>query len=100
MWAIFYADRPPFTDADGSPFGAPARGVLAILDVHAQVMTGFDFYWWAGAEWIGGDIFGLWDYLAAPGPKTVKFGRTVPDAVYRTAVDDAVARRREVIARG
>lgn len=94
MWRIYYADREPFSSEDGSPFDAPARGVLAILDVHAQVMTGFDFYWWAGEEWIGGDIFGLWDYLAAPGLKTVKFGRTVPDSQYREAVDKAIAARK------
>lgn len=97
MWTIFYADREPFVDSDGSPFDAPARGVLAILDVHAQVMTGFDFYWWNGDEWLGGNIFGLWDYLAAPGVKTVKFGRTVPDSLYQSKVAEAVAQRKAVL---
>lgn len=97
MWTIFYSDREPFSSEHGSPFEAPARGVLAILDVHVQVMTGFDFYWWNGDEWLGGEIFGLWDYLASPGEKTVKFGRTVPDADYQATVAEAIAKRKKIL---
>lgn len=96
MWTIFYADREPFSATDGSPYDAPSRGVLAVLDVYAQVMSGFDFYWWEDQEWLGGDIFGLWDHLASPGPKTVKFGRTVPDSTYQAALTRAIAARKAV----
>lgn len=87
-WRIYYADgRTNFDDANGTPYDAPARGVICVVYPHPDqgryILHRKDYYWWSGDEWNGGDIFGLWDYLIEPGPKTVKFGRTVADNRYR-----------------
>lgn len=88
-WKVWYADGTTYTAADGGPAGAPARGVQAVTypsdRVGVRVLTGHDYYWWDDeqAAWLGGDSFGLWDYLARPGWKRVLFGRTLPDDEYR-----------------
>lgn len=94
-WRIYYGDGGTYSSADGDPADAPARGVQAIVQADTQVgrhvLSGFDYYWWEGT-WFGGDLFGLFDYLIEPGPKAVKFGRTVPNDVFerviRAACDD------------
>ena len=96
LWRIYYADGAMYSTEDGSPFDAPALGVQAIAqedrEVGRTLLSRHEFYWWTGSEWFGGDIFGLWDYLASPGPKRVAFGRsmTTPEyqAIMRKATDD------------
>lgn len=95
-WRIYYADGTKFTDGEGTPYDAPAIGVVVITQADAtnrfRTVTG-DFYVCWPWGWEACDIFGLWDYLASAGPKTVKFGRTlsneVYDRVYQTALREA-----------
>lgn len=93
-WRIYYGDGSTFDSSQGSPLHAPALNVQCIVqpdpDVGRHVVSKFAYYWWDG-EWYGGDLFGLHDYLMRPGPKTVKFGRTVSNAEYRAVVRRAAA---------
>lgn len=95
-WRIYYGDDSVFDDA-ADPFGAPPVNCQVIAqrdpDVGRTLLAKKDFYWLEDdLTWNGGDIFGLWDYLARPGPKKVVFGRTIPNrryaAVVRKAVED------------
>jgi hypothetical protein len=85
-----------YTDQDGPPERAPKRDVqvIAIEDatVGRRLLSAFDFYWWdqASASWLGGDVFGLYDYLALPGWALVLFGRHVPSEAYHAALNRAV----------
>lgn len=96
-WKVFYDDGATFSSADGEPHEAPARGVQVIGQadplVGRRLLTrGYYWYDYDDDRWYGGDIFGLFDYLARPGHKTVKFGRTIPradwEAVKQAANDD------------
>lgn len=93
QWRIYYADGSTFDSHNGTPFDAPGRGVLCIayrhVDLGRRVIHRNDYYWWCDGQWVGGDLFGLFDYLIEPGCKTVKFGRTVSDGLYRTTFQRA-----------
>jgi hypothetical protein len=98
VWRIYYGDDTTYDDDDGAPWDAPALGVQAIAVPDAAVgrliWSRYDYYWWDPDEdrWIGGDLFGCWDYLTRPGPRKVIFGRTIPwanhSAIMARAVQD------------
>lgn len=93
-WRIYYADGTRFTDEDGTPYDAPARGVVVIVQADAENVfrtVTHDFYIRQAWGWEGCDIFGLWDYLADCGAKTVKFGRTLKNADYERVFQRALA---------
>jgi hypothetical protein len=90
-WRVYYGDG---TVYDGSPEDAPALNVQAVA-VHDPVVGRFiwsarDFYWWESGQWFGGDIFGLWDYLARPGWRKVLFGRSLTRGEYEKAMKHAI----------
>jgi len=82
-WCIFYDGGATFSDSNGSPFEAPARGVLVIVVADQnhrwRTVCGKDFYVWDNRGKVEGwwcvDHFGLYDYLIEPGAKRVLFGR-------------------------
>ena len=86
-WTIVYDDLSTFDSSQGGPEQSPGGGVLAII--HSDDTTsyrvmhgggphfGHGFYWWESEQWFIGDISGLQMYLADPGWKVVRFGRTV-----------------------
>ena len=96
-WVIHYDDREPYSDEDGPPESAPCWGVQVIAqaagsDVGRLLVQKRDYYWWDGQEWHGGDQFGLMDYLTrSQGRSVVKFGRSVPQAVFARCLEAAIA---------
>lgn len=98
MWRIYYDGGATFSSEDGSPFDAPAWGVLVILDkeqereyhnpVHQR-----DYYLHVDGGWVGVDFTGLLDRLTAMG--IVKVGRTVHEAEYMRAIEAAIRDKRE-----
>lgn len=102
-WKIYYGDGHTFSDEDGSPKDASPLGVQVIVqsddEVGRRILHGYDYYWYEG-EWFGGDVFGLWDFLArAVGP--VRFGRLIPLAdfreIYATAQKDPDFKRKSAL---
>jgi hypothetical protein len=93
-WKIFYSDGTTYSDKDGDPFDAPARGVQVIIVEHPQVgrnvITKENNYWWTGERWFGGDLYGLYDYLQDAGPKKVIFGRIIDSVQYHEIVSKAL----------
>jgi hypothetical protein len=69
-WLIIYSDGSTYSDQDGPPESAPARGVVVIVqdDPNVTVNVGRimrferDFYWYAG-QWFGGDFEGMRDHV-------------------------------------
>jgi hypothetical protein len=98
-WRIYYGDGTTFDDLDGTPADAPALNVQVIVvrdrDPNSQLgrypVHRFDYYWWDDPDWYGGDLFGLFDYLARPGWKRVMFGRTIGNAEHQAIIDRALA---------
>lgn len=105
-WAVFYDD--PDLDvwsADGhAPESIPRLGVQAVAQgdkwLGRQLLIQKDYFWLNYEEnrWYGGDLFGLFDYLASTGPKCVLFGRFVLNEIYQAAVrraqlDDRLPRK-------
>lgn len=92
-WIIFYDDGTTYSDADGTPFDAPARGVQVIATECQSTGRTFngkeDFYWWTGARWLGGDQFGLFDYLLGNGCKKVIFGRVLDNQSFQQIIQEA-----------
>ena len=93
-WKIYYADGTVFTDADGTPYDAPSRGVVVITQADRQ--NGYrtcsgDYYIRQAWGWESCDANGLWDYLSDAGPKTVKFGRTLANEQYEKIFLRAIA---------
>lgn len=92
-WRIYYDGGATFDWQQGRPEDAPAFGVLAIVqdgepgDPHAlarEIITRFDWYWWTGAEWYGGDRDGFVDRLLHALPvHALKQGRTTSNRGYR-----------------
>jgi hypothetical protein len=74
-WKIYYGDGTTFSNRDGLPENAPALNVQAVTC--------------CPEVWMGGDIFGLFDYLSQSGKKIVKFGRMVSNVEYTEAVNFA-----------
>lgn len=95
-WRIYYGDGSTFDSSQGPPHAAPALNVQAIAQkadpgIGRRTCSRFDFYWYGDdGEWHGGDNFGLWDYLATPGPKVVKFGRVLPRLEFEKILSRAV----------
>ena len=83
QWKIWYGDGSIFSNKDGKPEEAPS-GDIQIIVVKDEVtirgfLQGFDYYWFEGGFWSGGDIFGLYDYLLRE--QKVKFGRMIPNTI-------------------
>ena len=82
-WKIYYGDGSVFS---GNPEDAPERDVQVIVQEDSEVgwttIHVRDFYVWKWDQWLGVDLFGLWDYLASPGWKRVLFGRTMKRSEY------------------
>lgn len=105
-WKIFYGDGATFSSDDGDIKDAPATNVQIIVQAHDDTgryhQSGRDYYvHWEG-EWLGVDIFGLFDFLMESG--VVKFGRTVRSErfleVYRRAEEDEDFPRRSAFKKG
>lgn len=92
-WRVYYDDAATFDSDDGPPHLAPKRGVQAVVRTHPRVgflvLEGHDYYWWDGGEWLGGDKFGLFDYLSQSGRKVVLFGRSIQRDEYERIVQQA-----------
>ena len=89
-WRIFYTDGSTFSSDDGAPEDAPGWHVQAIaqLDINVGVLIHHlaDFYVFdaqAFGGWAGVDKFGLAQYIAEPGLKTIKLGHGMPTAAWR-----------------
>ena len=91
-WRIYYDTGSTFSDTDGSPYDAPALGVLVIAcedeSVGRVLVYGQSYYFWwdEHARWWGGNLFGMFDYLQRPGPRRVLFGREVPNPAWNGAI--------------
>lgn len=93
-WKAYYGDGSTATSEEYSPEFVPTRGVQAI--VQPDVANGFriltkDYYFWSTEDerWYAADSFGLWDYLAQPGWKTVLFGRSITESEFDAVYHDA-----------
>lgn len=93
-WRIYYGDGSEVSELD--PYEVPGLNVQVIVqadeDVGRYVLHGHDFYWWMPDEsqWFGGDVFGLWDYLAQPGPRKVIFARSLSNVEYKRILNRAL----------
>jgi hypothetical protein len=80
---VYYADGTTYA---GEVFGAPAWGVLCIVERSAehgrQIVSGGDYYWYEFGHWWAGDFIGMIDYLARPGARKVLIGRMVSNEVW------------------
>jgi hypothetical protein len=96
-WRVYYGDGSTLSNEDVDPYAVPGLDVQAIVqadpDVGRYVLHHMDFYWWVAqdGQWHQGDHFGLWDYLARPGPKKVVFGRSLDNLSYKAILARAVA---------
>lgn len=94
-WRIYYGDGTTFCDVDGPPESAPCINVMAIAcyddDNRRKLAHSTDYYFFENNRWYGCDLFGLFDYLARPGLKIVKFGRMIADEKYRKVMEFAVS---------
>lgn len=103
LWRIYYGDGTTFDNTQGSPDAAPGVDVQHVVcrdtrpgtdpsHVGRYIVSGKFAYWYDDGEWWGGDQFGLWDYLARPGLKIVKFGRSIANdrwlALYQRVLAD------------
>lgn len=77
-WRIYYGDG---STRDDGCSDLPSVDVQCIVqrDCHGQrhVLDRFDYYWLEG-QWYGGDLYGLFDYLARCKHACVIFGRSIP----------------------
>ena len=91
-WKIFYVDGSTYSNKQGNPEDAPGNGVAAVVQeddvVGVQVHHQHDFYCFASkfGGWYALDYFGLAQYLAYPGLKTVKLGDVMPTHKYRDLI--------------
>jgi len=91
-WRIFYVDGSTFDHTDGPAHEAPGSGVAAIVQqdstVGAAVHHQSDFYVFDKqyGGWAGLDYFGLAQYLARPGFKTVKMGEAMTTDGYKVLI--------------
>lgn len=76
---------------------APTRGIQIIVQPNPNVgwvtTHSSDYYMWRNNMWFGGDIFGLWDYLASDGWKKVLFGLTLTNEEFAEVFQRAKADR-------
>jgi hypothetical protein len=99
LWRVYYGDGSTFTNEDGPAQAAPGLGVLCIVQwdvqlrrreiLHGDGPRVVDWYWWEGESWLCGDMAGLVQYLAAPGPQKILAGRNVPNAQFRRVMRQA-----------
>ena len=93
-WRLYYGDGSTFSNEDGVPDQAPSTNVMCVAwyddDNRRRLAHSADYYWYDEGRWVGSDLFGLWDYLARTGPKTVKFGRMMGDEAYRRVMSHAM----------
>jgi hypothetical protein len=93
-WRIYYGNGSTYSNEDGPLEEAPGPGVQVIVasdeTVGRYLLHRQDNYWWTGQEWLGGDRFGLWDYLQRSGWKKVLFGRMITDSQFREIFDTAL----------
>lgn len=91
-WRIYYADG---TTYEGPAWLAPARGVILIITTDKDngwyVRYRADFYWYLPEEdtWVGGDQWGMYDYMADVGPRRVLWGRMIPEDRFNAIVAKA-----------
>lgn len=99
-WRLYYGDGTTFSNQDGTPDEAPGCNVMCAAsydgDNRRKMAGSADYYVFEAdmspdGRWLGVDLFGLWDYLARPGWKAVKFGRMIGDEQYRRVMAHAVA---------
>ena len=94
-WRVYYGDLSTYDLGDGPLEDAPTTNVQAIAVGDATVgrflWSQRDFYWWDQGQWFGGDVFGLWDYLARPGWRKVLFGRSLVRADFERVMNRALA---------
>jgi hypothetical protein len=92
MWRIYYEDGTTFGDADGAPHDAPGYGVQGVLQDPPgdRKLITRDFYLYREDYgcWIEVDRDGLIDHFvsAARHITACLAGRTVPPAVWKTAM--------------
>lgn len=93
-WRLYYGDGSMFSSEDGGPEAAPCTGVMCAAyyddDNRRRLAHSSDYYFFEDGRWYGVDLFGLWDYLARPGLKLVKFGRMISDNQYRRVMSQAM----------
>ena len=93
-WRVYYGDGTTFSSEDGGPADAPGRNVQVIVQADERVgrclLSQHDYYVWRG-EWIGVDLFGLFDYLVDTGWARVLCGRMIPHKAFRDAYQAAKA---------
>ena len=94
-WRIYYGDGSAFSSSEGAPERAPLVNVQAIAQaadpaIGRRICSRFDFYWYEGGEWHGGDLFGLFDYMTRISPCIVKFGRVLPRLEFEAILNRAV----------
>lgn len=98
-WRIYYGDGSTWSDRDGPPEQSPALDVQVIVQMdptrvllHGGSSNPFNgYFWFEDGLWTIGDLFGLWDYLARPGWKIVRFGRSIDTAQFHETVKRVVA---------
>lgn len=92
-WRIYYSDGTTYDQGQGG--AVPARDVQVIVQKSQEVgwhtRAGDDYYVQKGDEWVGVDIFGLFDYLLDTG--LVLFGRTVTNKEFQEVIKRALADR-------
>jgi len=87
-WRVYYGDGTTFSDQDGSPDEAPSLNMQVVVqhtDREGRIMIcEHDYYWFDPqvGEWVGGDLFGLFDFLQRRGGHG--FGRTIASDAYHT----------------
>ena len=87
-WRIYYLDGTTYSSDDGSPYDAPALGVLVIRSIKSNgepwLVRGSDFYVWIREpdnKWVTMDIFGVMtSYITRPGPQKIIVGALMPDS--------------------
>lgn len=95
LWRLYYGDGSDFSNEDGPAELAPPTNVMCCAwyddDNRRRLAHAADYYWYEEGRWYGSDLFGLWDYLARPGLKVVKFGRMIADLQFRNVMSRAMA---------
>ena len=88
-WQIYYDDKKPFSNLDGTPEQAPAWGVIDIMqydtarDGRGYHQGGSDYYIWREVDqkWVGVDFCGLVDFMINE-IDLMKVGRTIDTKKY------------------